>query len=402
MSSATGESPEFQPSAENEANRHRASAAKPPTPSNGAAESAEGDRNLPLKPPPRRPVRPIQTQAEAPLSPSKPLNRPAVQPAAASAPSAPSAPSASDAAASVVVDTRQHPISPPSEPRQYRAIGLVRGTYMPSDEQFNLGAVKTEDGEAIDAVLLGRITSLVKNHIDLSAPHLWVVYPRTREQGRGTLACDLHLQIVGVWEPETLKQDESDPATSDPDTEATTDTEAPTDTEATTDIEASADPNAVTDSTVVSDTSSPAEAVPTSELPDNFFSIRGEILRYTEETEHIVVNIVQTPKQSGKPPKTFRLTVKGTLNGKTSGYFWELNVQRQGSALVNESGTMIGIVTLAIALRGAVPASGPRVAASANGPRQRVQDHLAPLLAVRSPKVAQRNRSRAQQNSALL
>uniref|UniRef100_A0ACD5H145 Uncharacterized protein n=1 Tax=Desertifilum tharense IPPAS B-1220 TaxID=1781255 RepID=A0ACD5H145_9CYAN len=41
--------------------------------------------------------------------------------------------------------------------------------------------------------------SLVRKHIDLEQEHLWVVYPRTREQED-----NLHMQIVGVWEPENL------------------------------------------------------------------------------------------------------------------------------------------------------------------------------------------------------
>ncbi|MHC5730419.1 MAG: hypothetical protein ACYTXY_41190, partial [Nostoc sp.] len=34
---------------------------------------------------------------------------------------------------------RQQPIPPPSEPMQYRAIGLVRGRYHASSEQFTQG-----------------------------------------------------------------------------------------------------------------------------------------------------------------------------------------------------------------------------------------------------------------------
>lgn len=68
----------------------------------------------------------------------------------------------------------QHPIPPPSEPRQYRAIGLVRGRYQASEEQFTQGTLYTPDGVEIDAVLLGRVMSLVKKHLDLNEEHLWV------------------------------------------------------------------------------------------------------------------------------------------------------------------------------------------------------------------------------------
>ncbi len=90
---------------------------------------------------------------------------------------------------------RQQPIPPPSEPMQYRAIGLVRGRYLASSEQFTQGTLLTTDGVELNAVLLGRIMSLVKNHLDLDKEHLWVVYPRTRQEND-----TLHIQIVGVWE----------------------------------------------------------------------------------------------------------------------------------------------------------------------------------------------------------
>ena len=91
---------------------------------------------------------------------------------------------------------------------QYRAIGLVKGTYQPSEEQLNRGNILSDDGAVIDSVLLGRVTSLIKKHIDLESSHLWVVYPRTRQALEDSDETGseggLHLQIVGVWEPETL------------------------------------------------------------------------------------------------------------------------------------------------------------------------------------------------------
>ena len=49
---------------------------------------------------------------------------------------------------------RQHPIPPVTEPTQYRAIGVVRGTYVPSDpEQLTRGQLRTEDGAEIEAVV---------------------------------------------------------------------------------------------------------------------------------------------------------------------------------------------------------------------------------------------------------
>ncbi|MDX2096855.1 MAG: hypothetical protein SFW36_03695, partial [Leptolyngbyaceae cyanobacterium bins.59] len=104
--------------------------------------------------------------------------------------------SSSTTADQALILARQHPIPPPSEARQYRAIGLVRGQYVPSEEQFTRGTILAADGTKLEAVLLGRVMSLVKKHLSLEESHLWVTYPRTRDREG-----DLHLQIVGVWEP---------------------------------------------------------------------------------------------------------------------------------------------------------------------------------------------------------
>ncbi len=205
--------------------------------------------------------------------------------------------SSSDASASM----RQQPIPPASEPMQYRAIGLVTGKYVPSEEQFTRGTLITEDGTPVDAVLLGRVMSLVKKHLDLEQPHLWVVYPRTRSKIH-----DLHLQIVGVWEPENLAKEDSQP-------EESTD-------------ESQSSPSAET------------------EFEDGYFSIRGEIVYQSAEDEEIIVKINQQPRSNDQKGKSFKLTIKGMLGGKAVGYFWDLNVQRQGSDLALRDGTLIAMV----------------------------------------------------------
>jgi hypothetical protein len=212
----------------------------------------------------------------------------------------------SDAAGASTIEKstpRNHPIPPASEPMQYRAIGLVRGIYAPSEEQFTRGTLTTEDGTVIDAVLLGRVMSLVKKHLDLTQSHLWVVYPRTREK-----VTDLHAQVVGVWEPESLTKEKEDG-------------------EAETEESAAAMPDG---------------------LNDGYFSVRGEVLSTSPEENRVVVRVQQAPKKSDKPGKDrermFKIILHGTLEGKTVGYFWDLHVQRQGNDLTLQSGTMIGLV----------------------------------------------------------
>ena len=100
---------------------------------------------------------------------------------------------------------QNHPIPSVTDPLQYRAIGLVRGIYKPQDDDtFTLGALIDSKGNEIDSVVLGRVITLIRNHVSLEKPHLWVVYPRCRNNQ------NLHLQITGIWEPSTLKKDRTE------------------------------------------------------------------------------------------------------------------------------------------------------------------------------------------------
>ncbi|MBD1933890.1 MULTISPECIES: hypothetical protein [Cyanophyceae] len=195
--------------------------------------------------------------------------------------------------------TRQQPIPPPSEPMQYRAIGLVRGKYTSSEEQFTRGMLLASDGTDIDAVLLGRVMSLVKNHLNLEQQHLWVVYPRMRQEDG-----NLHVQIVGVWEPERLNQ-------------------PPPESEA--------------ESTKLTDAQS-EESV----AKDGYFSIRGEVIYQSREEEDIVIKIKQSPRKDEENPKFFKLKLKGIVQDKAVGHFMDVQVQRQGNELVIQESKDIG------------------------------------------------------------
>lgn len=183
---------------------------------------------------------------------------------------------------------RPAPIPPASEPLQYRAIGLVRGRYQPDPEVFTKGTLIANDGVSLDAVLLGRVLSLVKKHIDLSQEHLWVVYPRTRDREGG-----LHMQIVGLWEPEMLtKRSQLTPGIRPP-------------------------------------------SPPKLQVSENFFSIRGEVVFTRPDLQRIVVRISQQAKtEPGERPAGFKLVLKGNLDLRALHHFWDFQVERQGEALV--------------------------------------------------------------------
>lgn len=189
--------------------------------------------------------------------------------------------------------TEHVPIPPPSHPRQYRAIGLIEGQYQRSAERMTRGTLIKPDGTRIEAVILGKVISVLKNHVDLEKSHLWVVYPRTRKD-----QSTLHLQITGVWEPEILN------------TAATS-----------------------KDATV-------------SDIPieSGYFSIRGEVIYSSQAKNTVIVKIRQSPKRPSEKPKFFKLKLKGQLPDKAVGHFWDLHVRLQGDTLIIQTGSDLGYV----------------------------------------------------------
>jgi hypothetical protein len=188
---------------------------------------------------------------------------------------------------------RQHPISPVTEPMQYRAIGVVRGQYVPTDpETPTRGVIRTEDGTELEAVVLGRLLTLMRRHLDLAIPHLWVVYPRSRDENQ------LHLQMVGVWEPSTLaaaEEDESEEALGDELAEG-----------------------------------------------DGYFSVRGELIYTRPETGDLVVKVRQQPRPDGSRPVPFKLQLRGEVPLEHLRHFVALDLRRQGQKLTLESIEVVG------------------------------------------------------------
>ena len=187
---------------------------------------------------------------------------------------------------------RDHPISPVTEPLQYRAIGVVRGLYRPeSDDQLTRGVLIDSDGVELEAVVLGRMMTLMRRHLDMTKPNLWVVYPRCRETDH------LHLQIAGIWEPSTLSNfDEI--------------------------------------SSEVSDSNAPVDQLPEG---DDFFSIRGELIFTKPESRELVVKVRQLPRADGFRPMPFKVQLAGEVSLEHLRHFVSLSVRRQGQILSVES-----------------------------------------------------------------
>ena len=189
---------------------------------------------------------------------------------------------------------RQHPIPPPSHPRQSRAIGIVYGQYYPSDEAQQRGALVTADGSMVESVLLGRIFSVVKKHVDLNASHFWLVYPRQRDKDD-----HLHFQIMGIWEPQQLgRGDLSIPQTGHP---------------------------------------------PTPQTDHAYFSIRGEVIFASTQKKLIIIKIRQSPRPNSKRPRFLKVKIQGVLSNPDGSpcerplrHFWDLQVTLQQNQLILE------------------------------------------------------------------
>lgn len=192
--------------------------------------------------------------------------------------------------------TRKKPIPPPTYPRQYRAIGLIEGQYIPSEDKITRGNLVTSDDTKIEAVLLGRLMGLLKKHLNLNKNHLWVVYPRSKQEND-----TLHVQLLGVWEPETLNKNDLEEV----------------------------NPEIETDPTCQS----------------GYFSIRGEVVFYLEETETVVIKIKQAPKKESETAKFFKLKLKGTLSPRPLRHFYDLQVQLQGEELIIKESKDLGLAS---------------------------------------------------------
>ena len=195
---------------------------------------------------------------------------------------------------------QNHPIPSVTDPLQYRAIGIIRGIYKPQDdENFTRGAIIDSKGNEIDSVVLGRVITLIRKHVSLEKPHLWVVYPRCRNNQ------NLHLQITGIWEPSTLSKDLNENKGSD---------------------------------------QSSSLKVGSDDLleGDDYFSIRGELVFTKPEEKEVVIKIRQKPRNQQKKPIPFKVNLKGEIPINYIKHFISLDVRRVDYELLVENFEIIG------------------------------------------------------------
>jgi len=93
-----------------------------------------------------------------------------------------------------MIDQSTHPIKPPDQKLQYRAIGVIKGIYTPSTESYCTGTITTTDGAVIPSLLKHKARSIISRKTSPGQEYHWVVYPRCNSQA-------LKVQVVGVWDP---------------------------------------------------------------------------------------------------------------------------------------------------------------------------------------------------------
>ena len=189
---------------------------------------------------------------------------------------------------------QNHPIPSVTDPLQYRAIGIVRGIYKPQDEEnFTRGVLIDSEGNEIDSVVLGRVITLIRNHVPLEKPHLWVVYPRCRNNQ------NLHLQITGIWEPSTLNKEFIE------------------------------NEGLNESSNIKVDSDNVVEG-------DDYFSIRGELIFTKPEDKDVVIKIRQKPRNLKKKALPFKVNLKGEIPMNFLKHFISLDVRRVDYQLLVE------------------------------------------------------------------
>lgn len=169
---------------------------------------------------------------------------------------------------------------PPIMPLEYRAIGIVRGRYLPSQKKITRGTLVTQDGAILPANLTETAGWLIKLKPDLiETEQVWVAWPRTDEN-------ILHMQLKNLRLP--------------------------------------------LEGQTIDDVS---EGV-------DYFSVRGEIVNQDPHTGTINIRICRNiiPLKGGlrKRYLPFILAIEGFLPGKVDGQFWDFDVSREGNKLILE------------------------------------------------------------------
>ncbi len=181
----------------------------------------------------------------------------------------------------------KNPIPEVTNKLQYRAIGIVKGVYKPSNkEQLNRGTLTDKNGTTIETVILGKALSLIKKHINLEKSYFWIVYPRNKN------TINLHLQVVGIWDPYELNQVDKNKSEMEP-----------------------------------------SDLLEKLNLKNNYFSIRGELVYVNTQKNEVVVKVCSSPTSKRLKNGNFKITIEGEISLQFLNNFINFDVIRDGNIL---------------------------------------------------------------------
>ena len=182
------------------------------------------------------------------------------------------------------------PIQKVTENLQNRAIGIIYGSYKPSNtESLNKGILKDQNNLPLDAVVLGKTLPLIKKYIDFNKKYFFIVYPRNKNSD------SLHLQIAGIWDPNSLNKEQKDHS------------------------------------------QNPHEILKNFDLKDNYFSIRGKLIFVKIPEKEVIVKITPSNISNNHKHKSFKLILKAELPLNLINSFLSIDALREGNTLRMEN-----------------------------------------------------------------
>ena len=185
------------------------------------------------------------------------------------------------------------PIQKVTENLQNRAIGIIYGSYKPSNsESLNKGILKDQNNLPLDTVVLGKTLPLIKKYIDFNKKYFFIVYPRNKNSD------SLHLQIAGIWDPNSLNKEQKDYS------------------------------------------QNTHEILKNFDLKDNYFSIRGKLIFVKIPEKEVIIKITPSKLLNNKN-KSFKLILKAELPLNLINSFLSIDALREGNALRMENFAVI-------------------------------------------------------------
>jgi len=181
------------------------------------------------------------------------------------------------------------PIPNVSNKKQFRAIGIVFGMYKPhKNNSLNKGFIEDSNGLKIDTVVLGKALPIIKKFINFEKQYYWIVYPRNKDSN------NIHLQIVGIWDPSNFKSNDDD------------------------------NKNKTHDLLLSLD------------LKDNLFSIRGKLIFINIQKKELIIKICPSNQSKNQKNKSFKILIKGEISMNYLNSFVSLEVMRIENAFFME------------------------------------------------------------------